>query len=195
MPRFNWTREAFIPKGSAKVSAKRTSAVAYLYERGDRFFAAMFSGKRAKPDHHYRFRTEEQRAASVRHHFESVEAREQAKIERKRAEQAKGRGVEVGDILRCSWGYEQTNIDYYEVTALIGKTMVELREIGAESTTDGFMQGKCIPVAGNYIGEPMRKRAKNGAVRITSYAYAFRMEPTIIHGAKVYESSRWSSYA
>jgi hypothetical protein len=39
--------------------------------------------------------------------------------------------VKVGDIFYCSWGYDQTNIDFYQVVELSasGKT-AKLREIG-----------------------------------------------------------------
>ena len=29
-------------------------------------------------------------------------------------------GLKVGDVLRSSWGYDQTNVDYYEVVELVG---------------------------------------------------------------------------
>lgn len=37
--------------------------------------------------------------------------------------------LEVNDILYSSWGYDQTNIDYYKVKKLVGKTMVEVVKI------------------------------------------------------------------
>jgi len=37
--------------------------------------------------------------------------------------------LEVNDILYSSWGYDQTNIDYYKVKRLVGKTMVEVVQI------------------------------------------------------------------
>ena len=40
--------------------------------------------------------------------------------------------LQIGSILYASWGYDQTNIDFYEVTKLIGRTTLELRELGQE---------------------------------------------------------------
>jgi len=34
-----------------------------------------------------------------------------------------------GSILCCSWGYDQTNIDFYQVVRLVGKTMCEVVKI------------------------------------------------------------------
>ena len=35
----------------------------------------------------------------------------------------------VGDIFKVSWGYEQTNIDYYQYISITGKRSVEIRKI------------------------------------------------------------------
>lgn len=45
-------------------------------------------------------------------------------------------GVTVGDVFVESWGYDQTNVDYYQVIRTT-KAMVELREIGAETVGNG----------------------------------------------------------
>ena len=41
-------------------------------------------------------------------------------------------GVKVGDIFSASWGYEQTNVDFFQVVALVGKTSVRVREVSLE---------------------------------------------------------------
>ena len=41
--------------------------------------------------------------------------------------------IKEGDIFYSSWGYDQTNIDYYKVTKLIGKASVELVPIESRS--------------------------------------------------------------
>ena len=40
--------------------------------------------------------------------------------------------LRVGDILAASWGYEQTNVDLYQVVALKGRTMVSVRRCALE---------------------------------------------------------------
>ena len=40
--------------------------------------------------------------------------------------------LQIGSILYTSWGYEQTNIDFYQVIELIGTSTVVLREIAQE---------------------------------------------------------------
>lgn len=38
-------------------------------------------------------------------------------------------GVKVGDIFEITWGYEQTNVDFFQVIALVGETSVKIREV------------------------------------------------------------------
>lgn len=45
--------------------------------------------------------------------------------------------IKIGDIFSCSWGYEQTNIDFYIVVGLAGKTMVNLQKIGLKYVETG----------------------------------------------------------
>lgn len=41
-------------------------------------------------------------------------------------------GVKVGDFFSASWGYDQTNNDYFQVVALVGETSVRVREVYPE---------------------------------------------------------------
>lgn len=38
-------------------------------------------------------------------------------------------GVKVGDYFSIVWGYEQTNVDFLQVIALVGETSVRVREV------------------------------------------------------------------
>ena len=38
-------------------------------------------------------------------------------------------GVKVGDIFSASWGYDQTNNDFFQVVALVGESCVRVREV------------------------------------------------------------------
>lgn len=38
-------------------------------------------------------------------------------------------GVKVGDIFCATWGYEQTNNDFFQVIALVGESSVRVREV------------------------------------------------------------------
>lgn len=55
--------------------------------------------------------------------------------------------LEVNDILYSSWGYDQTNIDYYKVKRLVGKTMVEVVQIESKLADEqtSFTTNSVIP--------------------------------------------------
>jgi len=50
-------------------------------------------------------------------------------------------GVQVGDIFSASWGWEQTNNDFFQVVALVGSSSVRVREVCPPIT-------KSTPVSG-----------------------------------------------
>jgi len=60
--------------------------------------------------------------------------------------------VKVGDIFSMSWGYDQTNVNYFQVTRLTPKG-VYVREIGAKSVpgTQGFMCEDVQPAKDNFL--------------------------------------------
>ena len=79
--------------------------------------------------------------------------------------------LQIGSILYSSWGYEQTNIDFYEVTKLIGKCTVEIREIAQTLETHDYnnLCGTTRPIANDYAGQPMKKRVnEHNRVKINS---------------------------
>ena len=157
------------------VNAKNNSAIAY-------------SGRRTKPDWHYIFRNPDSMADYARNWMSNIQASAKRKAERRAERKAKPHTLKVGDILRSMWGYDQTNVDYYQVTATIGKTMVEIREIAQSSRETAWLQGDCTPVPDVFIGEPRRVRpSANNAVKVHSFAYAFPCSAE--------ETSHWTAYA
>lgn len=85
-----------------------------------------------------------------------------------------------GQILDSHWGYDQTNVDFYEVQndAAVGQ-FVKLRKLKNRSLgEDSFMSGKTEPVLGEYANdEVLRRKVKTGWqgdpwVNIKSYAGA-----------------------
>lgn len=41
-------------------------------------------------------------------------------------------GVTVGDLFVCSWGWEQTNVNFFQVVELVGAASVRIREVYPE---------------------------------------------------------------
>jgi len=176
MRRMMMPRESYCPKdANAKpVACEGTDASVFTYEKADKFYAIAFHGKATKPDWHYSFRKEEVRAECIAKFIASRKAHAEYMAKRK-AEKEKPHTLKVGQILCCTWGYDQTNVDYYEVTRVPGPMSVEIRQIAAESGPEvGFMTAYCKAAPGKFIGEPMIKRANStNSVRIASYASAY----------------------
>ena len=61
---------------------------------------------------------------------EAIEAA--AEITPQKAEAVNKYGVKVGDLFRASWGYEQTNNDFFQVVELVGASSVRVREVYPE---------------------------------------------------------------
>lgn len=61
-------------------------------------------------------------------------------------------GVKVGDLFTLSYGYDQTNVHYFQVTRTSVKG-VWVREIGAKSVpgTQGFMCENVTPTKDNFL--------------------------------------------
>lgn len=184
--RYTLPRESYIPKTyEAKIQPKGLDAVIY-FTRNDRgVFAMGFAGKRSKPDFNYRFRSEERRAEYVEQWVKDRREVAQIKAARKAERTAFQHTLKVGDILRSSWGYDQTNIDFYQVVELRGKTSVVIREIGQKHVeATGPDSWTTMPNAGAFRGEPMVKRVQQGnSVRIASYANAYPWNGKAAHAS------------
>ena len=169
-----------------------------LWKDPERPVAVAFSGRRRKPDWHYRFKTEEALRDYVRGWKEGIQQQHARKAE-VRARRNAPHDVEVGNVFCCSWGYDQTNIDYYEVVALNGQTQATVRPIAALAEPDEWLQGDCTPRPGHYTGEPFRVRIQGGTqpyFRAYSFAVASRITPTAeVAGVKTFAPSRFSAYA
>ena len=144
--------------------------------RAEAFLCQAFRGKTRKPYQFYSFRTTEQRQAWIdiekEHEDKNATYREERKAARLAGIAATCEKIQVGAILYTSWGYDQTNIDFYQVIARNGKRGVTIREIGADLAQNTFMGGNVTPVRDKFIGEPMRKMIGEYGIKIASYATA-----------------------
>lgn len=177
--RYRPSRESFIPKGSTKIADKASDAVAYVYTtRGDRPAAAVFFGKQAKPVFHYSYRSEAERERCIRKTFADRQAtgtyRQEYRDKSKAEAEAMRAKVQVGDIFRTSWGYDQTNVEFFEVTEVRG-AYATLREIACASHSAGMGSDRVVAQSGSYLaprydgddrGKPIRRLIQAGHIKI-----------------------------
>jgi hypothetical protein len=84
------------------------------------------SDKQINDDFNFRFTTNEQREKFLNNWYAGLDAnlaRKQAKKDTVKLAKTKGHPFKVGTILVNSWGYEQTNIDFYKVTEQNGDNL------------------------------------------------------------------------
>lgn len=95
-------------------------------------------------------------------------------------------GVKVGDIFVSTWGYDQTNVDFYEVVGLTGAS-VKVRPIASQThgTPTLWAQRDVMPVPGQYTGEVMTKRIQNysdvPSFTLSSYSDAYLWDGKPVH--------------
>lgn len=171
------TREFYIPANATAIHDPASDAVVYRFERDGALMAKGFTGKRAKPDWFYRFRDEADLQKQIARHFANIAAYKAMMEERKARRQQPSR-LTVGEILMSSWGYDQTNVDFYQVTRLVGPRTVELRKIASQAAEhpEGYapMTGHVTAVPGHFIGDPFTARVNGGnSVIIADYATAW----------------------
>ena len=159
-----------------------------------------FSGRKEKPEIYAKFggmtyaeRYLQQwltRLQEVADRKASYKAEQAAKV-------AAGHGLKVGDILSSTWGWEQTNWEYFQVTKLVGKRSVEVREVAQTCEETGQMQGLCSPLKNAFRGEAKTYRVSpDGSIKTRSFgAYASKKEPLIVAGMEIYTPDRFTSYA
>lgn len=172
------TREFYIPAGSVKISPKCGGVVFYIYNRTDGLPCAMcFVGKAQKPTWRYAFTTAAKREAKIAAQIAHTTAEAESKAKRTE-ERNKPHGWEPGLILVSSWGYEQTNVDFFEVVRVVGKCFVEIEKIGsqrANNSPDGFasMSDHCMPDPAHRTGKVIKVKVQFGSrVSLSTYAGA-----------------------
>lgn len=84
-------------------------------------------------------------------------------------------GYNVGDILECSWGYDQTNVDFYQVIDTTSKQLL-IRKINSVEKRTGDMIGEVLPLKNNFSGKAFRRKTHEHRgewfVRINEYQFA-----------------------
>lgn len=171
-----------------KYTAKQQRAIDYLTKLGDTT------------------RLEEYKQRLEKRNEAKIAARNEAK---KKAEEAM-KLVKVGDVFSCTWGYDQTNVDFFQVVALVGKNSVRVKQVCpvmvendatgpmAANRTYAINAGEMLPATKHsvFIKDQTNgdvKRISDGCyrdevkpcIKLSSFAWAFPEKPGL---TKHYES-------
>lgn len=195
--------QRYIPEGYELSWDDQDLGIQVYYKNTPCISAICFVGRAVNPTWHYCFKDGQQRINEVTRTFKNVAERAEYKAARKAkaAEASANHGVKVGDVFRSSWGYDQTNVDYYQVVAVGNKTATFCK-IAQLSESDGFLQGNCVPAPNQFIGKPFKKLIQKSStessayIKIYSFANAYKIEPVaVVSNKPIYESSHWTAYA
>ena len=172
----------YIPKGARCILEHTNGSALNVYESAGKPYAIAFGGTAGRHRFHYGFRSEDQRNAEIVRFKASVEGAIERKTTRMTERKAAGHGLAVGQILVSSWGYDQTNVDFYIVTRLAGRKSVYLRKL-AQNTVEitGWAQEQVSPLflemvdgepvmRPNPVGDEFRAFAINGCVSFPRYS-------------------------
>lgn len=141
----------YIPDSYTEVVNHPDGLKAVVHIEPETLTAKGYSGKRSKSDFHIQFTNRARLEAHIEKFFAQV-TRQNAALQERRAAKKQAHSLEVGTIVYNTWGYDQTNVDFYEV---VGRTpyFVQLRLLESELTGQrSDMSGYAVPKPGKYKG-------------------------------------------
>lgn len=155
----------WIPEGAKEIKHPEGLGVIYVREGGNserQYFTVLtYWGTARKASSHYSYRTHEQAEKAISDSFASMTSHRNLVAER-RKDANKPTSLKVGDVIVNTWGYDQTNVDSYEVTRKTAH-YVWLREIASQHTPDGdsgSMSGRVVPLPGQFLEKSVEEKHK-----------------------------------
>lgn len=120
----------------------------------------VWRAKQSRPYANYIFKNSDQREAWIEREKLAEDSRASYKAERDEAAKVRKaqylESLQVGTLLYTSWGYEQTNVDFFQVVERRG-SLVVMRQIDAVEVegSAGFMSNRVKPVRDAFLdGKP-----------------------------------------
>ena len=190
----------FIPNG---FTAEYETKDLVIYSDRKNMKAISYKGKSNKPFWHFRFLKMSDMDSRINSTIESV----LKEVEKKRIESEKlaelkenydiRNHLKIGDIINNSWGWEQSNEDFYQIVDFKGKTKIVCRELSQDYVETGFMSGKTKPIKDSFRNEDEKEVLVLGS-KASNYEQGYQ----ILNSEKFYCFHLWdgrekytSSYA
>jgi hypothetical protein len=129
--------------------------------------------KGIKPAYNYAFNTDAERAAFIADKKHVIDRDTESAELRAAIYAADAEKIQAGSILYSSWGYDQTNIDFYKILSRKGKT-VTMQRIGSKiiDYNDHCYSGRKVADDTIVKGEVMTKRInKFGSITLNSFSF------------------------
>lgn len=182
--RFTTPRSSYIPKDEPTLDRVKTpeGLEIWTWERElpasgkTGYFAIAFAGKAQKPLWHYWYPDASKRQRQIDSTVDLYNQRVEEK--RKKLEERRNfmHDMKEGDILVSSWGYDQTNVDFYQVVGVSGKTVL-IREISKKVVREERGADYVAPIPNKFIGAVLKKQPRQGgSVRLNSFSNAYKWD-------------------
>ncbi len=139
--------------------------------------------KQTKPKEYIKFNSQEKMESYIENCINTLKARYEQKVKDRADRKIKlaelAKTVVVGDILHCSWGYEQTQCEFFQIVSKKGQT-VEVREIAGESSNEGNMCCCLKPIKDQFLKDSpiIKKQLRGNSITLDSVRSATKCDPT-----------------
>jgi len=123
------------------------------------FVVTVFQGRSLKPYANYTYQNMQKAGEAIDKFINNIKEykarKEKNRAERKVIAKTSFEKINVGDIFYSSWGYDQTNINFYQVIEKKAASVIA-REIGEKIVpgSEGFMSENVVPDKDRFIGAP-----------------------------------------
>lgn len=169
----------YVPRGAERQDCGISGVAVYFYphSKTGEPCVTIFSGQNAKPILHRYYKTAERRDEAVASALGEI-ARKLERTQARRTDANRPHRWDKGLILCASWGYDQTNVQFWEIVEVPSPCYVVLQEIAAVRVSSGeqAMSGHAFPDPEIGVGRPFRAKvnmADNiGRVAIRSFISA-----------------------
>ncbi len=175
----------------ATLETYKTMTILKDYQNEERPTIKIWRGNAKNHSVNYYFRNIDKADKYLQQQKESEDLREgwaKERADKRKAEKAaiNNQNIELRTIFYTSWGYDQTNVDYYQVVGRKGKQTLIVKEISKEYTESGFMSGHSKAIKDSFINDTeieVRMSSKN------SFNIKGRYHANLWDGKEKYESS------
>lgn len=161
----------------------------WWWERDGKIIGTAFAGRQQKPVWHSFFKSRSEFEAKATQTIDNNKASRAIKAKKNAARTAGSKLAKVGDILVSSWGYNQTNVSFYQVIETRGKATVIVQKVEKEVVSSVRGAEYVVARPNRFIRRetPIRKRvapARDGyEIKISSSEYA-----RLWDGKKLYQT-------
>ena len=188
------TRQSHVLKGSNKITHKHSDAVAYVKELAGKHHVKVFVGNQSKPIIYTAARDPAAAAVIVQRAFDARRDNLTRKREQRQQRCTQPTSLIAGDVVVRSWGYDQTNVDFYLVLAIRSKTAT-LVKLSVARTYTHSMQGTCLPLVTMHVGEQFKGLVRGNSVSLGHGNHASKWNTHVTHNMVDGPAMHWSSYA